>query len=131
MNLALDTSVVIAVLTNEQHKPALIELTRGATLIAPTSPPAEIGNAFSAMFRRKRISLEHALEAVRNFHRIPIRFSEIDLQQALELSNNLGIYAYDSYVIGSALKHRCALVTLDDGLAGAAGRAGVEIMEIS
>jgi len=57
MNLVVDTSVIIAVITNEEHKRQLINLSKGADLIAPPSLHWEIGNAFSAMFKRKRISL--------------------------------------------------------------------------
>jgi len=37
MNLVLDTSVIIAVITNEAHKRRLIELTKAADLMAPSS----------------------------------------------------------------------------------------------
>jgi predicted nucleic acid-binding protein len=62
--LVLDTSAVIAVISNEAHKPALIELATGTELLAPSSLAAELGNAFSAMFKRKRISLEEAKAAL-------------------------------------------------------------------
>jgi predicted nucleic acid-binding protein len=61
--VVLDTSAIIAVITNEVHKPALIQLTAGTDLLAPSSLTAELGNAFSAMFKQRRISLEDANEA--------------------------------------------------------------------
>ena len=129
MNLVLDTSVVIAVVTNEPHKEWLVGATVGADLIAPSTLPAEIGNAFSAMFRQKRIVLKQALAAIQAFQRIPIRLSEIDLARGLELADELGVYAYDAYVIGCALRHRCPLISLDGGLIAAARRAGAQIVE--
>lgn len=131
MNVVLDTSVVIAVITNEPHKARLVEATKGADLIAPSSLPAEIGNAFSAMLKRKRIGLEQALAAVRAFQAIPIRLSEIELEMGLELAAQLGVYAYDAYVVGCALRHRCPLVSLDRGLTEAAKRAGAQTIEVA
>ena len=123
--------VVVAVITNESHKPALIEITRDADLIAPVSLPVEIGNAFSAMIKRKRIGLEQALLALEVYQRIPIRLSEVVLEQALERAARLDMYAYDAYVLACAEKHRCALVSLDGGLVDAAKRMGIEIVEVA
>lgn len=130
MDLVVDTTVVVAVITNEPHKQRLVELTRDADLLAPTSFHAEIANAFSAMFKRQRITPNTALAAVEAFRRIPIRLSDISLDNALDLSDSLGIYAYDAYVIACAQKHRCALVSLDTGLLEAARRTGVKTVEV-
>jgi predicted nucleic acid-binding protein len=131
MNIVVDTSVILAVITNEVHKKQLIESTKGADLIAPPSLHWEIGNAFSAMFKRKRISLEQAIEALVAYQEIPIQFSEIALSATLELSTELEIYAYDAYFITCALKHKSPLMTLDSGLIHAAARAGVNIKEVT
>lgn len=48
MNLVVDTSTIIAIVTNEESKPKIISLTRNADLLAPSSLIWEIGNAFSA-----------------------------------------------------------------------------------
>ena len=82
MNLVIDTSVIIAVITNEEHKKKLIEMTKGVDLIAPPSLHWEIGNAFSAMLRKKRIGLEQAKSALAQYSKIPIRFHEVDLDSA-------------------------------------------------
>lgn len=128
--VVLDTSAVIAVLTNEAHKPVLVRLTEGAELLAPASLPVELGNAFSAMFKRGRISLESAKAAAEVYQRIPVRLTEIDLPRALEISHDLGIYAYDAYVIVCGLMHRAPMLTLDGGLRDAARRAGVQVLEV-
>jgi len=130
MNLVVDTSVIIAVITNEEHKKQLIKLSKGADLIAPSSLHWEIGNAFSAMLKRKRISLKQAITALAVYQKIPIRFSEVELDTALELSSRLNVYAYDAYFIGCALKHKSPLTTLDSGLLDAAKRAGAAIKEV-
>ena len=130
MNLVVDTSVIIAVITNEKHKKELIRLTRGADLIAPSSLHWEIGNAFSAMFKRKKIALEQTFEALIAYQQIPLRFSPMDLDVALDLSSQLDVYAYDAYVIGCALKHKAPLLSIDGGLLAAARRAGAETKEV-
>ena len=130
MNIVVDTSAVIAVITNEQHKKQLITATQGADLIAPASLHWEVGNAFSAMFKRQRITLDQAIAALGAYHQIPIRFSEVELGIALELANSLNVYAYDAYVIGCALKHNSALISLDDDLLEAARKAGVKVKEV-
>lgn len=130
MNIVIDTSAVIAVITNEQHKKKLITATKGADLIAPSSLHWEVGNAFSAMFKRQRITMDQAIAALEAYHQIPIRFSDVELSIALELASSLGVYAYDAYVIGCALKHNSSLISLDDGLLEAAENAGVKVKEI-
>ena len=130
MNLIVDTSIIIAVITNEKHKKQLVKTTRDTDLIAPSSLHWEIGNAFSAMFKRRRINIKQAIAALEAYHQIPIRFSDIELGIALELSHNLNIYAYDAYVIGCALKHNAALISLDEGFLEAPIKASVKIREV-
>lgn len=129
--MVIDASAVIAVVTNEVHKPALIRLTEGVELLSPVSLPIEIGNAFSAMFKRGRISLDQARMAVDAYQQIAIRLTAVDLGRALDISHQLGIYAYDSYLIACGLQFRAALLTLDGGLREAARRAGVEVLEVA
>ncbi len=71
--IVIDASAIIAVIANEPETAALIELTKGADLLAPLSIPWEIGNAFSAMLKRRPISVEHAGQAIEIYHTIPIR----------------------------------------------------------
>ena len=130
MNIVVDTSVVLAVITHEPHRQQLISLTRGANLFSPPSLPWEIGNAFSAMFKRGRSTLLQAQQALRAYQRMPIRLSDVELKRALELSEELNVYAYDAYMIGCAQKHRCPLISLDSGLLDATRRADVEILEM-
>jgi predicted nucleic acid-binding protein len=130
-SVIIDASAVIAVVTNEVHKPALIRLTEGVELLSPSSLPIEVGNAFSAMFKRRRISLSDAKSAVEAYQRIAIRLAPVDLGQALELSHQLNIYAYDAYLIACALHNRSPLLTVDGGLRDAARLVGVEVLEVA
>ncbi|MCP4369809.1 MAG: type II toxin-antitoxin system VapC family toxin [Deltaproteobacteria bacterium] len=130
MNIVIDTSAIIAVIANEPEKKRLIKLTSGFDLIAPKSIYWEIGNAFSAMFKRKRATLKQAKDAINIFKKIPIRFSDVDLIDTLELSNKYDIYAYDAYVISCALKHKCSLISLDLRLLEVSKQAKVKIVEV-
>ena len=128
-SVVVDASVLLAVLTNEPHKEAIVRLTTGVRVIAPGSIHWEIGNACSAMFKRRRITLDQALAAVDAYSRIPIHWSEVDLKTVLKLAHELNIYAYDAYVIECARTYACPLITLDKGLSDAARRANVDVLE--
>jgi predicted nucleic acid-binding protein len=109
VQIAIDTSAVLAVVLNEPHRKQLVEMTRKSDLIAPESLNLEVANAFSAMFKRKRISLKVAILAVREYQTIPIRLFAVDLEAALELSAALNIYAFDAFVIACALRQGCPI----------------------
>ena len=129
MDIVIDTSALIAVIAGEPERNKIVELTTENTLIGPGSIPWEIGNAFSAMFKRKRITLDQVKAALKAYNRIPIRLSNVDLSVSIDLATKLEIYAYDAYVIACALKHKCSILTLDKGLADAARKSGVKIRE--
>jgi len=131
MDILVDTSVLIAVITNEPIRPRLIDLTMGAHLLAPASVPWEIGNAFSAMLKRKRATLEQIQQAWAAYQQIPLRFVTIDIGHALIIAAKYDIYAYDAYFIAGALQQKSALITLDGGLRQAAHQAGVTILEVT
>ena len=131
MNYVVDTSAVLAVVINESTRDRLIEVTRKADLLAPASLHWEIGNAFSAMLKQRRVTLDQAVAAVQTYERIPIRLVDVSLEATLRLSHRLKIYAYDAYLIACALQHRCPLITLDRELQLAAREAGVKVLELN
>ena len=98
MELVADTSTIITVIANEPEKPLLIAKTQGYDLVAPESLYWEIGNAFSAMIKRGRITLEQATAAIEIYKQIPIDLLDVDLEQALELVDKHKVYAYDAYM---------------------------------
>ena len=131
MQAVIDASAIIAVIANEPEKEALIRLTSGVDLIAPVSIHFEIGNAFSAMLKRQRITLIQALSALKRYQVIPIRFVEIELNASLHIANKLSIYAYDAYLIRAAERYRAPLLTLDKALKRQARSYGVKVLEIN
>lgn len=131
MELIVDTSVLIAVLTGEPTRDYLIARTQGAQLLAPGSVHWEVGNAFSALLKRRRLKLAEVQAALSAYARIPIRFVDVELAGALELADRFGLYAYDAYLMACARRQRAPLLTLDARLGRAAKEAGVEVMEVS
>jgi predicted nucleic acid-binding protein len=85
----------------------------------------EIGNAFSAMFKRKKITLSQAKKAIEIYSSLPIEFFSVDLSRTLEISEKQNIYAYDAYMIFLAEKFSCPLCTLDTALKSHAKEFGV------
>ena len=130
MEVTIDTSALIAVIGNEPSKQKIIELTDGTTLVAPASVHWEIGNAFSAMFKRRVINFEIAQEALSAYQSIPIKFIDVYLEKSLFICNEFGIYAYDAYIIQCAEKTGSPILTLDKGLAGTAKQMGIQILEV-
>jgi predicted nucleic acid-binding protein len=123
-------SAVIASVMNEAERPVLLEATVGRRLIAPESLPWEIGNAFSAMFKRRRVGLDDAVTAINLFKLMPIQYRTIDLEAAIRLAAQIKIYAYDAYILQCALENKAEILTLDHGLAVAARAVNVPILEV-
>jgi predicted nucleic acid-binding protein len=131
VELVVDTSVLIAVITGEPTRAQLIARTQGAELLAPGSVHWEIGNAFSALLKRRRLKLSEVHAALTAYAQIPIRVVEIELTAALELADRLGLYAYDAYLMACARRQRAPLLTLDARLGRAAQEAGVQVVEVA
>ena len=131
MQIIIDTSAIIAVLLNEASKPAIIQATQKIDLLAPSSIHWEIVNAFSAMFKRNRLNLDEALTAIAIYQQIPIRYVEIELAESLRIAEELSIYAYDAYLLRSAVKYNLPLLTLDQGLIEQAERLGIKVIEVA
>lgn len=130
MNIVIDTSAIIAVIADEPEKARLIELTKNATLVVPPSIKWEIGNAFSAMLKRSRITLEQAIDAIEVYHSISMESVEINLKDAIRLSGKYNIYAYDAYILQCAIEHKLPLISLDKDLVEIAKRENIQVIEV-
>jgi len=127
----IDTSAILAVVSEQPEKAELVRLTRGAVLVAPASVHWEIGNALSAMFKRRAVGVDTALQLLAAYAAIPIRLMDVQLEQAVELAARLNIYAYDAYVIACALNQRIPVLTLDRTLALRARELNAAILEVA
>lgn len=130
MEIVVDASVLIAVIANEDEKEKLVAVTNEVELIAPLSVHWEIGNAFSSLLKRKRVTIDEALQAIEVYLQIPVRFVEVELTESLELADELGLYAYDTYLLRCAEKYRLPLLTLDAKLVQAAKEKKIQVLEV-
>ena len=60
MDIVVDASAILAVIVDEPERDRVVEMTAGHNLVGPGSIPWEIGNAFSAMLKQRRLSLKDA-----------------------------------------------------------------------
>lgn len=130
MDIVIDTSALISVIVGESERERVIELTRGNTLIGPGSIPWEIGNAFSVMFKQKRLTLTEAEKGLSIFKSIPLRYIDPNFVAVLKLSKQANIYAYDAYFLDCAIRYRAPLLTLDRKLMASAQNLNVETLEV-
>jgi predicted nucleic acid-binding protein len=130
MDIVIDTSALLAVIVAEPERDRIVEAASGHTLIGPGSIPWEIGNAFSAMIKQRRLGLTEAQHGLEIFHTIPLRLVRVDLNNAISIANQIKLYAYDAYFLDCAVRHSAPLLTLDRGLERAALKLGVKLMEV-
>jgi predicted nucleic acid-binding protein len=130
VDIVVDTSALLAVIVAEPERKRIIEVTEGHTLIGPGSISWEIGNAFSAMLKQRRLGLAEAQQGLRIYHSIPIRLVPADLNNALSIAHQAQLYAYDAYILDCAVRHAAPLLTLDRGLMRAAVRLGITLLEV-
>jgi len=102
MDIVADTNIFLAVALNEPDRDRIITLTADASALAPEILPYEIGNALSAMVKRRQISQSEALEAEKSVGRIPVRLVPTDIHSSLQLALDQDIYAYDAYFLQCA-----------------------------
>jgi predicted nucleic acid-binding protein len=129
MNIVSDTNILLAVIFNEPEKENIVRLTAGNDAIAPEILPYEVGNALSAMIKRKQITHEEALQAQKSISSIPVRLMSIDISQSLKLAMDFNIYAYDAYFLQCAINQSCPLLTLDKGMKKVANQLNIQLLE--
>ena len=129
-NIVIDTSAMLAVLLDEPEKQAVVEATMGSVVCAPASLRWEVGNAATAGAKRRRLTPERARQLVTDFEQVTIRELAIDLLRAVDLGLELGIYAYDAYILEAARSSGFPLLALDDPLRQNAKKLGLSLVEL-
>ena len=129
MNIIADTNIFLAVALDEPEKNRIIQLSAGMDVSAPEIVPYEIGNALSAMIKRKQISHHEALSAQSAASMIPVRLLSVDVQASLRLAIELDIYAHDAYFLHCAKSTSYPLLTLDKRMRQVATELHIEILE--
>jgi predicted nucleic acid-binding protein len=130
MDIVIDTSALIAVIVAEPEKREIVKKTTGHTLIGPGSIPWEIGNAFTAMLKQRRVDVVDAQKGIEIFDSIPLRYVNVDMENAMVIAGQTNTYAYDAYFLDCALRHSAPLLTLDAYLKQVAGKIGIAILEV-
>ena len=130
MEIIIDTSALIAVIVGEPERDIIVDITAGNNLIGPGSIPWEIGNAFSAMFKQKRLTIQEAEKGIAIFKNIPIRYIEPDYINSLKISNKTDMYAYDAYFLDCAMRYNAPLLTLDKKLGAMAYKLNIKTLEV-
>ena len=128
MDIVADTNVFLAIVLNEPEKALIIRLTTGMSVISPEILPYEIGNALSAMAKRRRLTQQEALRAEELSKAIAVRLVRVDVRAALSLATAHGIYAYDAYFLHCAKVLSCPLLTLDQGMRHIASQLDIPLL---
>ena len=129
MKIVADTNTFIAVALEEPEKRQIIQFTVGKELLAPEVLPFEVGNALTAMVKKRVLDTNEVISAWNTVQAIPVGLRRVDIQAALELAVKFNIYAYDAYFIECALSLRCPLLTLDHRMRMVARDVGISILE--
>jgi predicted nucleic acid-binding protein len=129
-NIVTDTSAVLAVLLDEPEKEAVVEATMGSVVCAPASLRWEVGNAATAGVKRRRLTTARARQLITDFEQVTIRELTIDLLRAVDLGLELGIYAYDAYVLEAARSSGFPLLALDGPIRQNAKKLGLTLVEL-
>jgi len=129
MKIIADTNTFIAVALNEPEKGKIIGLTEGHELIAPDVLPFEIGNALTAMMKKKALKKEEVATAWEIVQQIPVDLRHTDIKSALSIAIKFNLYAYDAYFLECAENLKSPLLTLDIGMQRVAREIGILVLE--
>ena len=129
MNIITDTNIFLAVVLGEPEKKEIIRLTSEASAIAPEILPFEVGNALTAMVKRRQLTADEAVTAYSAVSQIPVRLVSVDIKQAIKLALELNIYAYDAYFLQCAKQLSFPLFTLDKRMKQVARDLNIKLLE--
>jgi predicted nucleic acid-binding protein len=130
MKIVADASAILAVLLDEKLRSKIVQITYGFEVISPPSLPWEVGNALSANVRRGRLTHAEANRAIKDFMVMDIRLTDIDLVEAMGISNQFGIFAYDAYVLDCAKMNKTPILSLDHAMVGIAREMGISVIDL-
>ena len=129
-NIVIDTSAILAVLLDEPEKQAVVEATMGSIVCAPASLRWEVGNGATAGVKRRRLTPERARQLITDLEKVTIREIAIDIGRAVDLGLELGIYAYDAYILEAARSSSFPLLALDGPIRQNAEKLGLSLVEL-
>jgi predicted nucleic acid-binding protein len=128
--IVTDTSAILAVLLDEPEKEAIVEATLGSVLCAPASIRWEVGNAATAGVKRRRLTPARARQLVKDFEKVTLQELNVDVQRAVDLAIELGLYAYDAYILEAARSSGYQLLALDGAVKRSARKMRLPLLEL-
>lgn len=102
----------------------------GRILCAPASVRWEVGNAATAGVKRRGFTAVRARQLVRDFQQVTLRELAVDLARAVDLALELGLYAYDGYILEAVRLSGYPLLTLDGPIRRNAQTMGLPVVEL-
>ena len=129
MDIIADTNIFLAVILEEPEKDNIIQLTSQSNAVSPEILPYEIGNALTAMVKRKQLTHREAVAAFEASKSIPARLVTVDIQKALKIALKHNIVAYDAYFLHCAIHFSCPLLTLDKRMKAVARELDIQVLE--
>ena len=67
-------------------------------ILSSSSSPTG-NNAFSAMLKQDRLTIDKAHKGLTIFEEIPVRYTKPDFSHALALAHRTNMYSYDAYFL--------------------------------
>jgi len=74
--------------------------------------------------------LKQVEDALAVFDNILVRYVDVDLRESLLIADQRGIYAYDAYLLASAMRYKAPLLTLDRQMVRMATEMCVDVLEV-
>ncbi len=130
IDIITDTNIFLAVALDEPEKDEIIRMTSDVCAIAPEILPYEIGNAFTAMVKRKQITHNEALPAFEIANQILVKLVSVDIQKALTIALEFNLSAYDAYFLQCAETFSFPLIALDKRMKQVAIELNIKVLEV-
>jgi predicted nucleic acid-binding protein len=129
MEILLDASAIMAVITDEPESEIVIKCTKDAIIISPNMVSFEIANGLTKMMKKKVIDTQEKMIAlIENFEKIPLKTVEIDLKKSLKIAWEYKIYAYDAFYLETAKRLNLPLLTFDGSMRRIGKELGISIL---
>jgi predicted nucleic acid-binding protein len=129
MEIVIDTSALIAVIADEPEADMVLEYSQNAMFVSPNVISFEVTNSLSRMLRKGLINDQGKMvELVKSFQQIPIKLSENNLQNVIQIVWNYKIYAYDAFYLDTAKSLNLPLLTLDKEMKRIGKNFGITIL---
>ena len=119
----------MAVALEEESKSRIIEITDGYSLYTPEILYYEIGNALSAMIKRRQIETSDVQAIYSVTQQIPVGLAKVSIPKALAIAIEHNIYADDAYFLEIAQTLSSPLLTLDTRLKAVAQNMSIKTLE--